>query len=341
MMFVLKRLLSHCQVKQNALILAMLAFLCLSATDAISCQTAVNKPAMDAGGVVSDETGQDDVVARVADAAITVEAIERLVAKRFPNVSRSKNLSEAELLEFRRAAAWGLVRRELAMVRLTELGGPALRAKINRQLDKELRSVRKINPDAVLDSNSRQDLAWRLAWNEYLTKYLTTENLTAYFKANAWKYDGTKVLASQVFLPDGANAMRELQRLKEAIESGELSFQQAAKDHSIAPSADGGGRVGWIQYSGDLPVSVAEAALTGEFLKPLGPIRSSSGWHLVMVEEKRKGEKSFDEIEDLATVQRQAADYLFGRLVNAGLESATVTWIDTRLKPLSLEGIQP
>lgn len=290
--------------------------------------------------VVGDDNGKK-VIARVADFEITLQAIEKLGDKRFPGVEESGELRPEQVLDFRRAAALGLVRRQLAMVRLLQLGGPASQAKIDRRLERELQSLRRVDANAELESETEQEIAWNVAWNEYLSKHLTDENLITFFDSHAWKYDGTSVSVSQIFQPPADNIQQELDDLKRKIVAGEISFSQAAREHSKAPSATHGGELGWVQYAGDLPRAVADAAFTSEMKKPIGPIQSPSGWHLIWVEEKREGEKTFAEVEDRASVQRDAADYLFNRLVNAGHELATVTWVDTTFKPPVPVTIQP
>jgi parvulin-like peptidyl-prolyl isomerase len=277
-------------------------------------------------------------IVRVGTDEIPSEAVDHLVAARFKQWASTPQEAPQTV---RQAVALSLVRRQLAFTRLLDLGGPPLQARIQRRLNLAADSLKRADPEADLPTWQSQDIAWDFAWNEYLSQHLTDENLEAFYKAQAWKFDGTSVLVSQIFRKPGAEGKELLTELKEKISSGELTFDDAAKQYSESPSASQGGQIGWVEYSGDLPTAVAQEALTASPQKPIGPIESPSGWHLLWIEQRKPGTKSFSEVQDRASIQRTASDFLFTRLVRAAAESTDVTWIDTSLQPPASTAIAP
>ena len=98
-------------------------------------------------------------------------------------------------------------------------------------------------------------LAWKLSWQQYLERQLTDDNLEKYFKRYHREFDGTQLRVAQILfkLPADADAGRiaaakdKAAKLKAEIAAGKLTFAEAAKQHSQAPSSTAGGDIGWIE----------------------------------------------------------------------------------------------
>jgi peptidyl-prolyl cis-trans isomerase C len=285
-----------------------------------------------------EQPGGEEIVAVVGSLEITRDDVAKVVDQRFPNADR---LPEERLQAVRRAAASTLVRRQLALERLLQLGGKTLRARIDRRIELELASLARTTETPELTDGRRQDLAWILAWNEYLRDHLTEQNLKSFFQVFAWKFDGTAVHLSQIFLPPGPSAEEDLSQLQHQIAAGQLTFADAARQHSQSPSADNGGEIGWVRYHGDVPTAVAQAAFDADLKTVVGPILSTAGWHLLWVENRRSGDVPFDQVVDRAAIRREAADYLFERLVAAGTQIVDVQWVDDAFAPNAATGKTP
>lgn len=278
-------------------------------------------------------------IAKVGERDLTLADIDAVIKQRFPAFDFDSQSPET-LQNARRAAAVNLVRRELAFQRLLDLGGDTLQAKIRRKLSLELETLRRAIPEANLTPEQESRISWEVAWSGYLNEYMTDQNIQKFFEANAWKYDDTSANVAQVFIK-GEQAEQALKDLKDKIQSESISFAEAARENSQAPTAADGGQIGWIKYRGDLPVEVAALALQASEGEVVGPVKSNFGWHLVLVNEIKSGTTTFDQLKDLASVRRDAADYLFLRLVKAGSEKTSVQWIDPKFAPPQSEPISP
>jgi len=77
-----------------------------------------------------------------------------------------------------------------------------------------------------------------------------------------------------------------LQGLLNQIEAGEATFEELAKEHSEGPTSVRGGDLGWADPKGYDPAFTAALASMkkGELHKPF---RSSFGWHIILLEDRR------------------------------------------------------
>lgn len=91
----------------------------------------------------------------------------------------------------------------------------------------------------------------------------------------------------------------EAAEVKQKIESGEITFFQAAAEYSIDPNAKLNlGELGWVpQGSGFPELDKLTFSLNPDEIG--GPVESPAGWHLVKVLDVREGQ--FEDIEDRET----------------------------------------
>jgi len=77
-----------------------------------------------------------------------------------------------------------------------------------------------------------------------------------------------------------------LQGFLNQVEAGEATFEELAKEHSDGPSSVRGGDLGWADPKGYDPAFTAALASMkkGELHKPF---RSSFGWHIILLEDRR------------------------------------------------------
>ena len=152
------------------------------------------------------------------------------------------------------------------------------------------------------------------AWEIQARRLITPEVLRDYFEANRRKYDGTALAVSQIFKP--GDAADTLKAVKAKIDAGTLTFADAARTHSEAPSGEAGGAIGPVRYlTGDAPAAVAEAAFAAETGTVVGPVRSPLGTHLVLVTGVAEpGELSLEDVR--ARVRRDLKAELWAEQVN-------------------------
>jgi parvulin-like peptidyl-prolyl isomerase len=100
----------------------------------------------------------------------------------------------------------------------------------------------------------RKQLAWDVRWAKYLTQEVTEKELQAYFDEHRADFDGTQVRVSHLLLrPDAVRNAAAVQAIenkalaiRQEIVSGRLSFADAARKYSDAPSRRQGGDLGFI-----------------------------------------------------------------------------------------------
>ncbi|MBY5922229.1 peptidylprolyl isomerase PpiC [Ferrimonas balearica] len=71
------------------------------------------------------------------------------------------------------------------------------------------------------------------------------------------------------------------QELLKQLEKG-ANFQTLAKKHSTCPSGKKGGHLGEFR-KGDMVPTFDKAVFTGPILKPIGPVKTKFGFHIIKV----------------------------------------------------------
>lgn len=236
------------------------------------------------------------------------------------------------------------------MKTLESQGGQALQGMIQRQVDsfaaeanRRGSSLEKQAKARLADEKSlTADLAWRVAWGQYLKSKLTEENLRRFFESRKQIYGGNRYEVSQIFVRldvqdelsvQAAEAnFEELAEELRASDAPEAAFADAAQQHSESPTADQGGRVGLVEKDGDLPKSVMQAVRNTPAGQISQPVRSPLGLHMLYVHRIEAGNRTFDQLADQAQLRRDAADALFDALV-ATQSHAKVDWFVPSLRP--------
>lgn len=136
------------------------------------------------------------------------------------------------------------------------------------------------------------------------------EELKAYYDANADKFEkGATVSAKHILVKEEEECLAILA----AINAGEKTFEEAAKESSTCPSGQQGGSLGEFG-KGQMVKEFEDAAFAAEIGVVEGPVKTSFGYHLIKVESKTKGSKeAFEDVKDIIiktrTQQRQNAVY--------------------------------
>ena len=139
---------------------------------------------------------------------------------------------------------------------------------------------------------------------------VTEEEVKVFYETNKGRFvQGPQVSAKHILVDS-----RELAQ-KVALEIAEgKSFEDAAKEYSTCPSKDNGGDLGYFS-KGQMVPEFEKAAFEGELHTVIGPVKTSFGYHLILVEDKKEGSQTpFEKVQDqirhqlLQDKQRSAYD---------------------------------
>jgi parvulin-like peptidyl-prolyl isomerase len=185
----------------------------------------------------------------------------------------------------------------------------------------------KDDPDALLkrigltEKNLEEELGLSLAWAEYVRLSVTDKQIKDYFQQNKAKLDGTKLRASQIFLrlpaeapdTDVAERKAKLSAIRKEVLDKKLSFADAAKKFSEAPTKNKGGDIGFFPFRGkesDLFGDTAFALKVGDISEP---VVSPFGVHLIQVTDQQPGQLTLEDVRE--EVVSKLSDDLWTKVV--------------------------
>lgn len=182
------------------------------------------------------------------------------------------------------------------------------------------------------DAALRREVYLPLAWEYHLGRVLTQGAIRDEFERRRAEYDGTEVRASQIFIKVGASdrankakaAEDKLARLRAEITAGKITFADAARHDSEAPSAAKGGDVGFFAFRGAMPAEVCRVAFSLKVGDVSRPFRTPFGVHLYTVTDIRPGNASLEDVRSL--VIRHLSSELWDRLVSQARSTAKIEW---------------
>lgn len=163
----------------------------------------------------------------------------------------------------------------------------ALRRGLQREAQIEER-IRAIEKNILIAELVQRELHNRVR--------VTEEEAHGYYQAHLDDFTrkADEVRASQILVP----TLEEARRIRKEIEAGG-AFAQLALEHSVDPSAEQGGDLGYFARE-DVLSEVATAAFSLSPGTPSQPIKSEFGYHLITVTDKKKkgSVRSFDLVRD-------------------------------------------
>ena len=124
----------------------------------------------------------------------------------------------------------------------------------------------------------------------------TAEEVSAYYDSHKDDIVVKEVRKVQMLVVE---TEEEAEKLKQQIESKEITFHKAVADHSIVKDAEKTlGQIGWVSEGSGFPELDKETFLleAGEIG---GPVKSPAGWHLVRILDQR--DAVYTDINDEAT----------------------------------------
>ncbi len=176
----------------------------------------------------------------------------------------------------------------------------------------------------------RRQLVWRLNWTRYVERQITDEKLGDIIRAQREEGQTERIRVSHILLRprdtgDAEEQQRQIARaqdIRQQIERGQLSFEQAARKYSAGPSHKQGGDLGYITRDGEMEKSFAEAAFALEEGEISPPVVSSFGVHLIRCTEKPLTPP--EEKVDYQAWRRRAQRHLFLTMATQLRKSAEV-----------------
>lgn len=279
---------------------------------------------------------QHPIAAKLGGEAVYVAEAEAELKRAYG----AREFAAEERGAYLRAALDQVIDRRLVLAYLTKTGQAASKQDVDlalAQFENDLKSQSLTLPVHLKQvglsvEEVRRALAWKLSWQRYLEKQLTEANLEKYFVRQRREFDGTRLRVGQILiaLPTGAGeeailaAKARADSIKQEIAAGKLSFAEAARQHSQAPSSKAGGDIGWIERRHPMPEEfsrIAFALKAGElsevFVSPFGV-------HLITILEEKAGDKSWRDVE--AELRPAVTLYLFRWIADQERKSAKIEY---------------
>ena len=154
----------------------------------------------------------------------------------------------------------------------------------------------------------RRLLEWQVGWRKFLALYLTDENLEKYFNDHRREFDGTRMHVAHILLrvdSDDASgvkqAVRRATEIGESIAAGAISFEEAAKRHSAAPTSANGGDIAFIERHKPMHEAFSRAAFALNEKEVSPPVITPFGVHLVRCIEIEPGQRTWQDARDELT----------------------------------------
>jgi parvulin-like peptidyl-prolyl isomerase len=172
--------------------------------------------------------------------------------------------------------------------------------------EKKIDFEKMLSEGKISEQQLRDQIAWQIGWGKFVERELTDARLKSYFDAHQKEFDGTELKVSHIVLrPDGQDSPQEATRLKEMagklrqqIEGGKMSFEDAAQRYSAGPSRRNGGDLGYIPRRGLMLEPFAAAAFQLQEGKISEPVLTPYGFHLIKVTGNKPGIKIWAEARD-------------------------------------------
>jgi peptidyl-prolyl cis-trans isomerase C len=163
--------------------------------------------------------------------------------------------------------------------------------------------------NGVTEAQLREQITNALQWRDYTQGRVSDADVQHYYADNKDFFDGVQVRASHVLIrvpltgseADVQAAKARLQTIREEIESGKITFADAAKKYSQCPSAPDGGDVGYFPRKFVWDEEFSKAAFNPQLKigDMIGLVRTEAGWHLIKLTDRKPGKPTeFAKIKD-------------------------------------------
>ncbi|MBC8355827.1 MAG: peptidylprolyl isomerase [Planctomycetes bacterium] len=284
-----------------------------------------------------DAVGDLEIAATVNGEPIYVSEVQRELR----TALGERKIADSALPYFQAKALAQLVDRRLIVHWLRAQKHGAAKAEIDLEISrlrKQLRSrditlQRHLESLQITESEMRGLLEWQISWRKFLSRYMTEENLEKYFNDHRREFDGTRMRVAHILfkLDDDDTeeeqlAIQNAAEIRESILKGEISFEEAAKVHSIAPTSDKGGDIGFIQRNKPMHETFSRVAFELKKDEISQPVVTPFGVHLIRCHAIETGQRRWrDAREQLTTAVTR---YLFNWAAEKERSKAEIEFTD-------------
>ena len=158
----------------------------------------------------------------------------------------------------------------------------------------------------------KEDLLINFAMGKVLegVKPATEEEIKAYYEENKDKFTkGESVNASHILVDNEEKAKELLNQ----INSGDISFEDAARANSSCPSKENGGNLGEFTR-GQMVPEFDQAVFEMNVGEVAGPVKTQFGYHLIKLNEKNEAkvyglDEIKDQLKEMAMKEKQQKAY--------------------------------
>ncbi len=261
-----------------------------------------------AAGTLGQEAKSMPAVAAMVDGEpiFTAEVLTLLLKQHKIKSARSP----ASSIDFANALKQLIIRR-LVIQLMDREGGYYSDEEIDKSLEKIKAEIsaqgtpadEALAKEGISIETLRAELIWQTAWPRYIERNLT-DQLQNFFNSHRKDFDGTLVQASHILLrperPDESpqQVASLATKIREGIESGKLTFEQAAERFSVGPSRVNGGDLGFFPRHGVMYDAFSKTAFELEPGQVSEPITTPFGVHLIRVTNIKPGTKQWTEVLD-------------------------------------------
>jgi parvulin-like peptidyl-prolyl isomerase len=277
------------------------------------------------------------VVARVNGKPIFQLDVENSVAASLP---KDAKLEPHQLAQIQATLLQKLVERELLRQYVSDQKLLGNQAEVNAAVERLKTNLQqqKTSLEDLLkrthqtEADLREGFAYELGLKKYIAQNSTDEMLQQVFNAVHEQLDGTERRVSHILLrPDSATdpvkikaTFEQAKKLREHIQSGDLSFEDAARKYSAGPSHTHGGDIGYIPLAGVMAEQFSKTAFS---LKPgeiSQPVNTGFGTHLIKVTDIKPGTKTWQ--DSRPTLQQLLSNFITTQLAKKLFDSSTIEY---------------
>jgi parvulin-like peptidyl-prolyl isomerase len=289
------------------------------------------------GPAVARQSGPlpKDVAALVGNAEITRDAVDAVVRRLNPAaIAGADQRRRAEAAVIEQLIDEQILRAELAR-QLVEVAETEVTTGVDR-LKAQL-AGRGMKLEAFLaetgrtEEGLREQVRLEVGLEKYVRPRMTPAVVDAAFAENRRDLDGTRLKVSHIVLrpvtvdEDGfARKIQQADVIRREVLQGRLTFEEAARRHSAAPSRHRGGDVGWIARDAPMidaftrPVfKLAKGDISKPFVTPFGI-------HLVKLVEVDAGRGTIEPVRE--KVERLVATRMIRSLVATGRAGTVIRY---------------